>query len=97
METQPFRVYQGIEWICDENSSVDNQVNGVRRVREMIEMDKTDDVIKLGIPNRLIELLEKTQDELLQVLAIFCSLQIEVLSFFPVRNCLGVVKYCSWI
>lgn len=65
--TQPFRIYQGIDWICNENASSDDHINGVRRVREMIENNQTDVVINLGIPSRLIELLERTDNYFLQV------------------------------
>jgi hypothetical protein len=65
--TQAFRVYQGIDWICNPNVSLYDQINGVRRIREMIEGNKTADVIRLGIPTHLVLLLEKTDDHSLQV------------------------------
>lgn len=63
---QPFGVYQAIEWIVG-NSSFSEKINGIKRIRRMIDMNQTDDVIKLGIVSRLVELLDKTDSIQLQV------------------------------
>jgi hypothetical protein len=67
VKTQTFSVYQAIDWICNQNVSSSNQINGVRRIRQMVEKNQSDDVIKLGIPSRLVELLEVSSDNFLQV------------------------------
>lgn len=67
VKTQSFSVYQAIDWICGENGSLQQQINGVRRIREMVEKNQSADVMSLGIPSRLVDLLELTQDNLLQV------------------------------
>lgn len=46
-----------------------NQINASRRVREMLENGKADDLVKLGIVSRLEELLERTYDVDLQVIS----------------------------
>lgn len=64
---QPFSVYQAIEWIVG-NSSFSEKINGIIRIRRMVDMNQTDDVIKLGIVSRLVELLDKTDYIQLQVM-----------------------------
>lgn len=63
---QPFSIYQAIDWINNANSTLTNQIHGVRRIRSWIEMN-AEDVIKLNIVPRLVELMQQTQSPLLQV------------------------------
>jgi hypothetical protein len=64
---QPFGIYQALDWLCSDNTTVPNIVNATRRIRNLIEKGKTDDIVRLGIVSRLIERLEKTNVELVQV------------------------------
>lgn len=64
---QPFGVYQAIDWLSSNSATLQDQLNGAKRIRQMIAKEKTDDVIKLGIVSRLVDLLKKTDFIQLQV------------------------------
>lgn len=64
---QSFGIYQAIEWLCNDGTSVENQIKGVVRIRKMIEQCKNDDFVELNIISRLVERLEKTTSVRLQV------------------------------
>lgn len=66
IKTQPFGVYQAIDWL-QPGAELENQITGVRRIRTMLDQKRSEDVVKLNIVSRLVELLESTSSAALQV------------------------------
>lgn len=64
---QPFGVYQALDWLVRDDTSVDNVIRALERIRSVIEKGRADEIIKLNIVSRLIECLETTQCKRLQV------------------------------
>ena len=67
--TQPFGVYQALDWLCNQQTSEMNIINATRRFRKFIEGGKADDSIRLGVVTRLVECLEIIAHESRQVRA----------------------------
>jgi hypothetical protein len=66
IKAQPFGVYQAIEWLSISDR-VSNQVNAARRIRKMVENGSAEDMMKLNVVSRLVELLEKSKVVIVQV------------------------------
>lgn len=67
LPVQSFFLYQALDWVSSSSGSLENQIKGVARLRDMIDCVNSDEYIKLGIVSRLVELLEKTSNTQLQV------------------------------
>lgn len=67
VRVQFFGVYQAIEWLSKDNTSLQNQIRATTRIREMVDKGRTSDIVKLNIISRLMERLEKIPCSIVQV------------------------------
>ena len=67
VSAQSFGVYQAIEWLSNDNTSVANQIRASERIRGMLNKSRDEDIVRLNITSRLNERLEKTTSEMLKV------------------------------
>lgn len=96
---QPFGVYQALDWLVRDDTSVDNVIRALERIRSVIEKGRADEIIKLNIVSRLIECLETTQCKRLQVprnIEAYPSIEIIFRFILPGRHYLDFGKHCSW-
>ena len=63
---QSFGAYQAIDWLCSD-AEAQLKILACRRIQNMLNDDKSEDVVKLGIVSRLVEALKSSEDTELQV------------------------------
>lgn len=67
VSAQSFGTYQAIDWLKPSETAV-HQIMATLRIRRMLEDNKGEDIIKLGIVARLFELLEVNENVTVKVL-----------------------------